>query len=112
MGGAREGVDDHAGVLVGAGGVGEGGQDEVEVGAVDAGDGVGQMHCAVGVDQCAHEVQDSAFTTGEVAEVRVQDLVVEQDPTVVFDADPGLTGFREPAIECPDEELDGGGQRM
>jgi hypothetical protein len=44
-------VGDEVGVLVGADDAGVGGQDEVEVGAVQAGEGVGEVDGAVGVGQ-------------------------------------------------------------
>lgn len=59
-----------AGVLVRAAGVRQGGQDEVEVLAVDAGDDVGEVDApgADGVGEGCDDGEDSSFASGQPAE--------------------------------------------
>ena len=94
--------------------MGEGGENEVEVVAVDAGDDVGQVDAsgAGGVGQGCHYIQDSSFAAGQSAEAGGEALVVEPDGAGGFDADPGLGRRGEAPVEGADQRLDGRGQRQ
>ncbi len=94
-------VADQQGVLVASPGVGDGGQDEVEVLAIDSCRQVGHVDQPIGggVDQRDHDVEHTSLPTGQHREMLAEPVAVQPDASFELGHDPRLVCSGESPTE-------------